>query len=417
MEDPIIVVDDVKATNYALKRVQSLHHYHINEEDFEHDCKVILNYMSFEEVKTHPANIFSYAGAHHFRMHINPSMWHIYVSLNAYYWDLGLIECEKPTTKEEYLDALRHWIDDQYFEYLKKQPISNKELLTLLKSKPLPSEIMVEEKYASIFEHSETLNNVSEPIDVISTGFDALDQLTTGLHKSDLIVIGAHPANGKTAMLVSMACHIAMKQRIPIGILSLELSEEELARRFMMNVAMVESTKLRSGDLDTEERTRVNASLSTLSNSPIFVDDTPQPCLDEVRTKAESMVRNHHVQCILLDYVQLINEFCLDRSKNLSILRAIKQLAVDLNITIILFSQARTRIREHLTPNISEFRKEIYESSDLFVMLYRPEYYNVYEDEDGNDLHGILEVLVAKNNHGSIGKVRLHFTPRLAKIV
>ncbi len=418
--EKVDVISLTQATAFVTKWMRD-HRKTFDEGYLLHDCKVLFDYMSFEEPRRYPMNIFSYAGSHNIRMHINPSVWHIYVALSTYYWKIGLIVCEQPTTMDEYLDDIKSWLNDQYLAYLQKTPLTKKELQARFKCKSLSEIVVMEYKeptYSSIFTHPSSMDYVTEPVNILSTGFDALDQLTTGLHKSDLVVVASRPAMGKTAMLLSLARHIGMEKKIPVGIFSLELSEEQLALRMMMNVAEVERDNLRYRDMDPDERTRAEAALGILSNSPIYVDDTPSISLDELRTKAEGLVRDHHVQCILIDYYQFIKDLIYnDSTSNLRLMHAIKQIAVDLNVAIVLFAQTCKRGFKCVTPDISEYSPVLNEVSDMFWILHRPEYYDVYTDEDGNDLHGVFEVLVAKNNYGSTGKVRFHFTPRLAKIV
>lgn len=258
----------------------------------------------------------------------------------------------------------------------------------------------------------------------LSTGFEALDRITSGWQNSDLIIIAGRPAMGKTAMVLSMAKNMAIDYSIPIGFFSLEMPNVQLVKRIISNLAEVEGEKLKSGRLSDEEQDRLNSRVRAAYGAPLFVDESPNLSITEIRTKARRLVREKGVKMIIIDYLQLMNASGLklgSREQEVStISRSLKALAKELNIPIIALSQLNrsNESREDKRPVLSDLRESgaIEQDADIVCFVHRPEYYTkAAEDAQGNDIRGLAEFIIAKHRNGAVGDVKLRFTARYAR--
>ena len=254
----------------------------------------------------------------------------------------------------------------------------------------------------------------------IPTGFGLLDKYTTGLNKSDFILIGARPAMGKTAFVLSMAKNIAVDYRNPVALFSLEMSNVQLVNRLIANVCEIPSEKIKSGQLANYEWQQLDYKLKNLMDAPLYVDDTPSLSVFELRTKARRLVREHGVRIIIIDYLQLMNASGMafgSRQEEVStISRSLKGLAKELSIPIIALSQLNRGVesREGIDgkrPQLSDLRESgaIEQDADMVCFIHRPEYYKIFQDDRGNDLRGMAEIVIAKHRNGAVGEVLLRF--------
>lgn len=263
----------------------------------------------------------------------------------------------------------------------------------------------------SIFKYK----HVSE--DTIQSGFAELDKITCGWKNGELIVVAGRPAMGKTAFGLSMMRNIAINGRTPIAYFSLEMSSVQFMNRFLSNVSGIEKSK--SKLYNKKEQILLDEAEKVIDNAPIFLDDTPSLSIYELRTKAFRFVREYQVKLIMIDYLQLMNASGVlfsSREEEVSVItRSLKALAMELNIPIIAFSQLnRGENREGIDgkrPQLSDLRKfgSIEQDADMICFIHRPEYYKIYQDEKGNDLHGMAEIIVAKNRNGKTGNTLLKF--------
>ena len=260
----------------------------------------------------------------------------------------------------------------------------------------------------------------------LTTGFEKIDKITSGWQKSDLIIIAARPAMGKTAFVISMIRRMAVDNKKPVALFSLEMSNDQLVTRLLVNVCEISGDKMRSGNLAPYEWSQLDSRSRLLQGAPIYVDDTPGLSTFELRTKARRMVREHDVQCIMIDYVQLMTASGLNinsRQEEVStISRSLKGLAKELNIPIIALSQLNRGVEgregyEGKRPQLSDLRESgaIEQDADIVCFIHRPEYYKLYEDEKGNDMRGKAEFIIAKHRNGSIGDVKLDFRSEFAR--
>ena len=258
----------------------------------------------------------------------------------------------------------------------------------------------------------------------LESGFHDLDKKTSGWQNSDLVIIAARPAMGKTAFVLSMAKNMAVNYRYPVAFFSLEMSNLQLVNRLIANTCEIESDKIRSGQLQRHEWERLDRKVKELFDAPLYIDDTPSLSVFELRTKARRLVREHQVKIIFIDYLQLMNASGMsygNRQEEVStISRSLKGLAKELDIPIIALSQlnrsVETRIGEqkgdqNRRPQLSDLRESgaIEQDADMVCFIHRPEYYKIYTDENGNDIRGQAEIIIAKHRNGAVGDIRLRF--------
>ena len=258
-----------------------------------------------------------------------------------------------------------------------------------------------------------------EGLSGLSSGFAALDKITSGWQRSDLVIIAARPAMGKTAFVLSMAKNMAVDFQIPVALFSLEMSNVQLVNRLITNVCELSGEKIKSGRLEPYEWEQLDHKVSVLYNVPLYVDDTPSLSVFELRTKARRLVREHDVQCIIIDYLQLMNggmSFGSREQEVSMISRSLKGLAKELNIPIIALSQLNRGVEsrtgpEGKRPQLADLRESgaIEQDADMVCFIHRPEYYGIKLDPEGNSLEGLAEIIVAKHRNGPIGDLWLAF--------
>ncbi len=260
----------------------------------------------------------------------------------------------------------------------------------------------------------------------LESGFTQLDKMTSGWQNSDLIIIAARPAMGKTAFVLSMAKNIAVNFKNPVALFSLEMSNVQLVNRLIVNTCEIPGEKIKSGQLAPYEWGQLDYKIKELYDAPLYVDDTPSLSVFELRTKARRLVREHGVRIIIIDYLQLMNASGMSygsRQEEVStISRSLKGLAKELNIPIIALSQLNRGVEsregiEGKRPQLSDLRESgaIEQDADMVCFIHRPEYYKIFQDEKGNDLRGMAEIIIAKHRNGAVGDVLLRFKGEFAR--
>lgn len=259
----------------------------------------------------------------------------------------------------------------------------------------------------------------------LSSGFHQLDKMTSGWQNSDLIIIAARPAMGKTAFVLSMAKNMAVNNKVPVALFSLEMSNVQLVNRLIVNVCEIPGEKIKSGQLAPYEWGQLDYKIKELYDAPLYVDDTPSLSVFELRTKARRLVREHDVKIIIIDYLQLMNasgmSFGSRQEEVSTISRSLKGLAKELNIPIIALSQlnrgVESREGSDKRPQLSDLRESgaIEQDADMVLFIHRPEYYKIYQDEAGHDLRGKAEIIIAKHRNGAVGNVLLTFRGEYAR--
>ncbi len=268
--------------------------------------------------------------------------------------------------------------------------------------------------------------NRPEGLSGLQTGFNNLDKVTSGWQNSDLIVIAARPAMGKTAFVLSMAKNMSVTYNYPVALFSLEMSNVQLVNRLIVNTCEIPGEKIKNGQLAPYEWEQLDFKIKELYDAPLYIDDTPSLSVFELRTKARRLVREHGVKMIIIDYLQLMNASGMaygSREQEVSMIsRSLKGLAKELNIPIIALSQlnrgveGRTGI-EGKRPQLSDLRESgaIEQDADMVCFIHRPEYYKILEDEKGNSLIGLAEIIIAKHRNGATADVLLRFKSEFAR--
>lgn len=247
--------------------------------------------------------------------------------------------------------------------------------------------------------------------------FYDLDAMTGGFQRSDLIVVAGRPSMGKTAICLNIARNIAAAYKLPVAVFSLEMSKEQLVQRLLASEAKIESNRLRAGKISQNDWEPLSSAIGTLSELPIFIDDTPNMTVMQMRSQARRLQAESRGELglILLDYLQLMEGSSDNRVQELSrITRSLKILARELNVPVIALSQLSRSVetRTNKRPMLSDLRESgsIEQDSDVVMMLYRDSYYN--PDSPDRD---IAEVIIAKHRNGPTGTVKLLFNPQFTE--
>ncbi len=251
----------------------------------------------------------------------------------------------------------------------------------------------------------------------ISTGFIELDRMTSGLHPSEMIVIAARPSMGKTALAMNIAEHVAINEKLPVGVFSLEMSSQQLVQRLLCSRARVNLQKVRDGFLGERDFPSLTAAASKLAEAKIFIDDTASLSVLELRAKARRLKAQQDIQLIIIDYLQLLRSTSRraqdNRQLEISEISAgLKGLAKELKIPVIVAAQLNRQPEQRTggKPRLSDLRESgsIEQDADLVGLLVRPEVYE--EDEEAKaEKAGEAELIIAKQRNGPVGEIPLTF--------
>ena len=260
-------------------------------------------------------------------------------------------------------------------------------------------------------------------INGVGSGFKELDKITSGWQKSDMIVIAARPGMGKTAFVLSMARNVAVDYKHPVAIFSLEMSSIQLVNRLISGEAEIPAEDIRRGNFSKSEFEQFFERTKSLSEAPIYIDDTPALTIFELRAKSRRLKQQHNVQLIIIDYLQLMSSGGKggNREQEISnISRSIKEIAKELEIPIIALSQLSRSVETRggdKRPMLSDLRDSgaIEQDADIVGFIYRPEYYQLTEWPDGSPCNNQGEIIIAKHRNGSLKDVRLKFIGKYAK--
>jgi replicative DNA helicase len=268
------------------------------------------------------------------------------------------------------------------------------------------------------FERITQLYEAGAEVTGVPAGFRELDRLTSGFQPGNLVIVAARPSMGKSALGLCMAANLAVREGIPVGIFTLEMSKAEVTQRLMCSEAKVESQRLRTGKLAIDDWPRLTAACDKLAKAPLYVDDTGSINLMEIRSKARRLKsREPTLGLILIDYLQLMTSggTVENRVQEVSqISRSLKVLARDLDVPIVAMSQLSRAVeqRHDKRPILSELRESgsIEQDADLVMFIYRDEYYN-----EESDQQGVAELALAKHRNGPTDTIKLSFLKRYAK--
>jgi replicative DNA helicase len=278
--------------------------------------------------------------------------------------------------------------------------------------------VATEEILASTFAELEQ-RSLGEVLPGLSCNFYDLDAMTQGFQRSDLIIVAGRPSMGKTALAVQVARQISEIHKTGVAIFSLEMSKEQLVQRLLSSESGIDSNYLRAGRIHETQWEPLSRAIGTLSQLPIYIDDSPNPSINELRSSARRLQaeRPEGLGLILIDYLQLMGggDATDGRVQELSrITRSLKGLARELHVPIIALSQLSRGVeaRTNKRPLMSDLRESgaIEQDADLIVLLYRDDYYNPDSPEKG-----VCELILAKHRNGPVGTVKLLFQPSQTK--
>lgn len=252
----------------------------------------------------------------------------------------------------------------------------------------------------------------------LSTGFIDLDNMLTGMHGGELLLVAARPAMGKTAFVLNIAHDIAVMHQIPCAIFSLEMSKEQLVSRMIAIDAMVDSKKMKLGDLSNDDWDKVTESIEAIASSPIYIDDNSSITISELRSKCRKLKQNYDIQLIILDYLQLMSSSRNVESRQqfiAEVSRALKNIARELNVPVIALSQLSRAVdsRPDHKPVLSDLRESgsIEQDADVVMFIYRDEYYN----PETTTKPQTAEIIIAKQRSGETGSIDLRWIGKYTK--
>ncbi len=257
----------------------------------------------------------------------------------------------------------------------------------------------------------------------ITTGFARLDDMLGGFQRSDLIIIAARPSMGKTALALSFLRNMGVREKIPVALFSIEMAGIQIVTRLISADAKLDQHKIRTGRINQTENEMIVHSVGRLSDSPIFIDDSPMLSVMELRAKCRRLVAEHKVQCVFVDYLQLMTAPKSEsREREISFISSsLKQIAKELNIPVVALAQLNrsieTRPGKDKRPLLSDLRESgsIEQDADVVMFVNRPEQYKMMTYEDGTSTEGTGELIIGKQRNGPTGIVRVAFDKGCAR--
>ncbi len=297
---------------------------------------------------------------------------------------------------------------------------TEKAIFDLLQSRSGGDFVPIRQVALNVLEKIEAASKSGGTVTGVPTGFLDLDYKTSGMQPSDFILIAARPSMGKTAFVLNLVDHVAVRKGLPCMVFSLEMSKEQLVNRMLSMESNVDSQKLRTGSLTDADWDAVVEGIGIIGNSKLIIDDTPGISISELRSKCRKMKLEYGLSMIIIDYLQLMSGSGRgndNRQQEISeISRSLKALAREMNAPVIALSQLSRacETRQDHRPMLSDLRESgaIEQDADVVMFLYRDDYYN-----KDTDRPNVAEVIIAKQRNGPIGTVELLWRPEFTKFV
>jgi len=266
--------------------------------------------------------------------------------------------------------------------------------------------IPIKDALAESFDRLDELHKQVGSLRGIPTGFKDLDDTLAGMQNSNLIILAARPGIGKTAFVLNIAQAVTVKENLPVGFFSLEMSKEELVDRLLVSQADIDAWRLKTGRLDEDDFTKLSEAMGILAEAPLYIDDTPALSILEMRTKARRLMAEHNLKLLIIDYLQLMKSV-RDRENRVwevsEISQGLKNLARELKIPVLAVSQLSRAVeqRGHKRPQLSDLRESgaIEQDADVVMFLWR---------EDDEDMENV-ELEIAKHRNGPLRRLKLRF--------
>lgn len=260
--------------------------------------------------------------------------------------------------------------------------------------------------------------------DSVPSGYLELDKMTSGWKATDLVIIAARPSMGKTAFVLNLARNAAVDFNMPVAIFSLEMGAVQLAKRLISLECEIDAQKVANGKMTDNEYSILRDKVEKLSSAPIYINDQPAINIYELRAQCRRLQNAHGIKMVIIDYLQLMSgggDKGMNREQEISsISRSLKGLAKELNIPVIALSQLNRSVESRggeKKPMLSDLRESgsIEQDADMVMFLYRPEYYNLNEGQDGASLKGVSEIIIAKHRNGPTGSIELRFNKNFGR--
>ena len=307
--------------------------------------------------------------------------------------------------------------------YLGNEPVEDimasaeKQIFEVLQNRSGGEFVSIKDVVIQAVESIEQAAKTSGRVTGISSGFYDLDYKTAGFHPSDLVLVAARPAMGKTAFVLNIAEHVAIKENIATAIFSLEMSKEQLVKRILSMHSKVDAQAMRTGELEDDDWIKLVESAKDVGNSKLILDDTPGISISELRSKCRKYKLEYDLGLIIIDYLQLMSgsKNSESRQQEISeISRSLKALARELNVPIIALSQLSRAVeqRPDKRPMLSDLRESgaIEQDADMVMFIYRDDYYNKDSEEAG-----VSEIIIGKQRSGPVGTVKLAWLAQYTK--
>lgn len=297
--------------------------------------------------------------------------------------------------------------------------VAEQKIFSIAQKKGAEDLVHVKDLVFESYEQIEFRYNNRDKLTGLSTGFYDLDENTAGLQKSDLIILAARPSMGKTAFCLNIAQNVAIIEKKPVAIFSLEMSKNQLVQRLLCSQAEIDSNRLRTGHMHTEDWSKLSNAMSEIAEAKIFIDDAPGATIMDVRAKCRRLALEHgEVGLVVIDYLQLMEGSgkTNDRVQEISkISRGLKSIARELNAPVIALSQLSRAVeaRTNKRPMLSDLRESgaIEQDADIVMFIYRDEYY----EPDNTENKGKAEIIIAKQRNGPVGTTELLFHNNIVK--
>lgn len=279
--------------------------------------------------------------------------------------------------------------------------------------------VHVKDDLESAFQRIDMLHKGGGNLRGLSTGFKDLDNMLAGFQKSDLIILAARPSMGKSALAVNIAANVAISQKIPVGIFSLEMSRDQIVDRLIASAGSIDMWKLRTGHLSNTEEdndfAKIQHALNVLSEAPIYIDDACATNVLQMKAMARRLQMEKGLGLIVIDYLQLMDSITSDQdpvhqvSENS---KALKGLAKELNIPVLVLSQLSRAVeqRSPQIPRLADLRQSgtIEQDADVVLFIYREDRYR----QDESTQKGIAQIIIAKHRNGPVGQIETYFDER-----
>jgi replicative DNA helicase len=292
---------------------------------------------------------------------------------------------------------------------------AEKEIFSVSDSNSVGDLVSLEDILTESFDRIEALHKNQGALRGVSTGYRDLDNMTAGFQRSDLLILAARPAMGKTTFVTNLAYNVATIAKQPVLFFSLEMSKEQLVDRMLADASGVDSWKIRTGNLNDEDFSKLSEAMGKMAEAPIMIDDTPGLSILEMRTKARRAAHNRELGLIIVDYLQLMQASTRSNDGNRvqevsEISRGLKLIARELNVPVVALSQLSRTVenRNPKIPQLADLRESgsIEQDADIVMFIYREAYY-----EPETERQNITDLIIAKHRNGPVGKVELYFHP------